>query len=163
MPPGMEPLRLFRTQARNQRVLERLFAGHLLDKGSLSLRERELVILRTCACCKSEYEWAVHVALFAQRTELDADVIRATLETPHGLKGQDAVLFDAVDELRNHATITDATWAALSAAYSDEQILEIISLVGYYHTISFITNATQVELEPFAPRFADYMKKPVSV
>jgi len=163
MPPGMEPLRLFRTQARNQRVLERLFAGHLLDKGSLSLRERELVILRTCACCKSEYEWGVHVALFAQRAGLDADMIKATLENQHGLQGQDALLFEAVDQLHNHAAITDTTWAALSAAYSDEQILEIISLVGYYHTISFITNATQVELESFAPRFADYMKKPVSV
>ena len=40
MPPGVEPLRLFRTLAHNERVLSRFLAGGLLDKGSISLRER---------------------------------------------------------------------------------------------------------------------------
>lgn len=160
MPPGMEPLLLFRTQARSPRVLERMFAGNLLGKGTLGLRERELVILRTCARCASEYEWGVHVALFAQKAELDAVIISATLSAPgkHGATGNDALLFDAVDQLHDNASINDAAWSALSSVYSDEQILEIIAITGYYHTISFITNATQVELETFAPRFAAYKK-----
>ncbi|WP_426104600.1 hypothetical protein [Massilia sp. TSP1-1-2] len=56
LPPGLEPLKLFRTQANNPRVLQRMFAGNLLDKGSIDQRTRELVILRTCARCGSEYE-----------------------------------------------------------------------------------------------------------
>jgi len=44
MPPGMEPLKLFRTQARNLRVFKRMVAGNLLHKGSITLRERELLI-----------------------------------------------------------------------------------------------------------------------
>jgi alkylhydroperoxidase family enzyme len=158
MPPGMEPLYLFRTQARNPRVLERLFAGHLLDKGTLSLREREIVILRTCARCGSEYEWGVHVALFAQRVELERGIISATLtaSAQHQIDHNDALLFDAVDQLHDTATIDNKTWEALSTAYPDEKILEIIALTGYYHTIAFITNAVQVELETFAPRFVDY-------
>jgi hypothetical protein len=31
MPPGREPLKLFRTMARSPRVLQRMFAGGLLD------------------------------------------------------------------------------------------------------------------------------------
>jgi len=37
--------------------------------------------------------------------------------------------------------------------YTDEQALELIVLVGYYHTISFVTNAACVELESGVPRF----------
>ena len=55
-PKGVPPLALFRTLARNERVFLRLMAGGLLDRGSISLREREIVIDRTCARCGSEYE-----------------------------------------------------------------------------------------------------------
>ncbi|NQW53949.1 MAG: carboxymuconolactone decarboxylase family protein, partial [Rhodospirillales bacterium] len=47
MPPGVPPLLLFRTMARNPRVFGRMFAGGLLDRGALSLRQREVVIART--------------------------------------------------------------------------------------------------------------------
>ena len=67
MPAGVPPLALFRTLARNERVFLRLMAGGLLDRGSISLREREIVIDRTCARCGSEYDWGVHVAFFAER------------------------------------------------------------------------------------------------
>ena len=63
---GAPPLLLFRTVARNPRVLQRLLAGGLLDKGSIPLRIRELMILRTCALCGAEYEWGVHVAAFGE-------------------------------------------------------------------------------------------------
>ncbi|HXZ85313.1 MAG TPA: carboxymuconolactone decarboxylase family protein, partial [Myxococcota bacterium] len=77
-PPGAEPLRLFRTLAHNPRVLARFLAGGLLDRGSIGLRERELAILRTCARCGSEYEWGVHVAVFAGRAGLSPEEVRAT-------------------------------------------------------------------------------------
>ncbi len=38
---------------------------------SVGLREREIVIDRTCARCGCEYEWGVHVAFFAVRAGFD--------------------------------------------------------------------------------------------
>src|SRR5712692_11673573 len=64
---GAPPLLLFRTVARNPRVLQRMMAGSLLDRGSISLRSRELMILRTCARCGAEYEWGVHIASFGAK------------------------------------------------------------------------------------------------
>jgi len=32
-------------------------------------------------------------------------------------------------------------------------MLEMLAVVGYYHLISFITNGTEMELEPWARRF----------
>lgn len=79
MPPGVEPLVLFRTLARNPRVFRRFMAGGLLDKGTISMRERELAIDRACARCGGEYEWGVHIALFAERVGFGADEIAATV------------------------------------------------------------------------------------
>jgi alkylhydroperoxidase family enzyme len=70
MPPGMAPLRLFRTIAHNPRVLEKIRASNLLDRGSLDRRDREIVILRTTARCGCEYEWGVHVAFFSAKVGL---------------------------------------------------------------------------------------------
>src|SRR5216683_5978266 len=78
MPKGVPPLALFRTLAVNERVFLRVMAGGLLDRGSISLREREIVIDRTCARCGSEYEWGVHVAFFAERVGLTPERVAAT-------------------------------------------------------------------------------------
>ena len=67
MPPGVPPLLLFRTLSREPRLMERLRGGSLLDKGNLTLRQREIVVDRMTARCGGEYEWGVHVAFFAKR------------------------------------------------------------------------------------------------
>src|ERR1700732_66976 len=59
------PLMLFRVMAGHARAWEKFRAGSLLDPGPLSLREREIVVNRTCARTGCEYEWGVHVAIFA--------------------------------------------------------------------------------------------------
>ena len=86
MPPGIAPLRLFRTLAHNPRVLRKFRLGSLLDRGAIERRDREIVILRTCARCGSEYEWGVHVAVFAARCGLTPAEVAATL----GADSQDA-------------------------------------------------------------------------
>src|SRR6266436_1125486 len=78
MPEGVPPLALFRTLARNEHVFLRLMAGGLLDRGSISLREREIVIDRTCARCGAEYEWGVHVAFFGERVGFSPEQIAGT-------------------------------------------------------------------------------------
>lgn len=158
-PPGTEPLKLFRTLARNPRVLQRMFAANLLDRGNIELRDREIIILRTCARCGSEYEWGVHVAIFAKRAELSSAEISATLRTPPGdaaWTARDASLIKLADELHDTARVSDPLWNRLAAHFSHEQILELIALAGYYHTISFVTNAARVELEAGAARFGDH-------
>src|SRR5688500_17688386 len=70
MPPGAEPLLLFRVLARDRRLFERFMGGGLLDRGHLSLRDRELIIDRVTARNGSEYEWGVHIAFFADRIVL---------------------------------------------------------------------------------------------
>jgi alkylhydroperoxidase family enzyme len=157
LPPGMESLNLFRTQAHNPRVLQRMFAGSLLDAGSIAARTRELVILRTCFRCGSEYEWGVHVALFSKSAGLNDVDVAATIAGDAArvdLPEPEVLLLRAVDELHETSTISDLLWTALALHYSAAQLIEVIALVGNYHAVSFITNAARVELESFAPRMA---------
>jgi len=156
MPPGVPPLLLFRTMAKCPRVFARMFAGGLLDKGPLSLRQREIVIDRTTARLGCEYEWGVHVAFFAERTGLSAEQVASTVTgasdaacwTP-----DEQALLALVDDLVDHHALLDATWSTLAAHFDDAQILEAIALVGYYHTISFLCRGLDLPPEANAARF----------
>jgi alkylhydroperoxidase family enzyme len=156
MPPGVPPLTLFTTLARVPRIYERFRAGSLLDRGPVSLRHREIVIDRTCARCGCAYEWGVHVAFFAERVGLTADQQRATV---HGTADDPAwsdderLLIRLVDELHDSAQVSDRLWAALTATFSVEQIFELIALVGFYHTVSFLANGLRLAPEPYAVAF----------
>src|SRR5262245_4799701 len=79
MPPGVAPLVLFRVLARDLRLFQRFMGAGLLDKGHLTLRQREIVIHRVTARCGSEYEWGVHAAFFAKRAGFDGEQLRATV------------------------------------------------------------------------------------
>jgi alkylhydroperoxidase family enzyme len=156
MPSGVPPLVLFTTLARVPRIWDRFRAGSLLDRGSVSLRHREIVINRTCARCGCAYEWGVHIAFFAQRVSLTPEQIRATV---HGDAGDPAwsaderLLIRMVDELHDSATLSEEVWGALAATFRVEQILELIALVGFYHTVSFFANGLRLPAEPFGVPF----------
>ena len=156
MPPGMPPLVLFTTLARNQRVFQRFMAGGLLDRGSISLRQREIVIDRTCALNGCEYEWGVHVATFAEPAHLTDEQVRATvLEKADAdcWSAPEQAMLAAVDALHARATLGDAEFKALSAHYDDDKILEVIVLCGFYRTVSYLANGLALPLEAMAARF----------
>jgi hypothetical protein len=56
MPPGVSPLALFTTLARLPRIFDRFRSASLLDRGPVSMRQREILINRTCARCHCAYE-----------------------------------------------------------------------------------------------------------
>jgi alkylhydroperoxidase family enzyme len=155
MPPGVEPLRLFRTLAHNERVLSRFLAGGLLDKGSLGLRERELAILRTTARCGSEYEWGVHVAFFGARAGLSDAEVRATCarDPATAFGKRDLAILRLCDALHDRSDVDDALWAELADEFVPAQLVELVVLAGFYHTVSFATNALRIEREAGAARF----------
>jgi alkylhydroperoxidase family enzyme len=153
---GAPPLILFRTMARNPRVLRRMMDGALLDRGSISLRSRELMILRTCARCGAEYEWGVHVAVFGTKAQWTPAQLHATV---HGEPSadcwsiEDHLVIRLADELHDTSRVGDPLWAELSARFAADQLVELIMLAGLYHAVSYVINALAIQHEAFAPRF----------
>ena len=122
---------------------------------STAVRSRSgiaIVIDRTCARCVCAYEWGVHVAFFQQRAALTPEQVRATV---HGnaddpaWNAEERLLIRLVDELHDSASVSEELWNALAATFSIDQILELIALVGFYHTVSFFANGLRLAPEPF--------------
>lgn len=153
---GAPPLLLFRVMAGHGRAWDKFRAGGLLDAGPLSLRTREIVIDRTCALNGCEYEWGVHVAIFAGPAKLTEEEVRATVQDDAASacwSPAEQALIAAVDALHHRATFTDEEFAALSAHYDEAQILEIMLLCGFYRTVSYLANGLRLPLEENATRF----------
>jgi alkylhydroperoxidase family enzyme len=153
---GAPPLMLFRVVAGNLRAWEKFRAGSLLDRGPLSLREREIVIDRTCALMACEYEWGVHVSAFADAAHLTDEEVRATVDGGAEAacwSAAERALLAAVEALHLNATLSAVEFAALSAHFDDAKIFEIILLCGFYRTVSYLANALALPLEPNAARF----------
>jgi len=156
MPAGVAPLVLFTTVARDERLFQKLFAGGLVDRGRLTLRQREIVVNRTTALCRSEYEWGVHVSFFAARAGFTAaqlhSLVHGDAEDVCWSEGE-KVLISMCDELHKTCSLSDQLWAALRTDYSEEAMLELLMLAGYYRMISCLTNALRLPLETFGARF----------
>jgi alkylhydroperoxidase family enzyme len=153
MPPGaaVEPLRLFRTLVVHPDLAARMrpLGAGLLGHGLVPARDRELVILRTCARAGAEYEWGVHAVAFARAVGLDDAEVAASADPAP----QDALLFRLADELHDTTRVSDALWAELATHYTQPQLLELLVLAGWYRLLAGVINGAAVEREPWAARF----------
>jgi alkylhydroperoxidase family enzyme len=153
---GNPPLVLFTTLARDERLFFKFFNSGLLDRGHLTIRQREIVIDRVTAACGAEYEWGVHVSAFAAKAGLDEEQI-ASLTTggPEDVCWDDAdrILIRLCDSLQSSCTVDDGLWTELSTYHSDEAILELLMLAGTYRTVSYLVNTLRLPLEQGARTF----------
>ena len=153
---GAPPLLLFTTLARDRRLFFKLFDAGLLDRGNLSLRQREIVIDRVTAACNAEYEWGVHVSAFAAAAGLtDAQIGSLTTGTSGDdcWSEEDRTLIRLCDSLHRDCDVDDGLWTQLREQHSDEAILELLMLAGTYRMISYLVNALRLPLEAGARRF----------
>lgn len=156
MPPGRAPLVLFATMARDERLFGKFFSGGLLDRGHLQLRQRELVIDRTTALNRCEYEWGVHITFFGERVGLNARQVASLVDggpEDDCWSPEDRLLLRLCDELHHTATLSDELWTALRGQFSAEAMIELLMLAGFYRTVSYLCNTMQLPLEADAARF----------
>ncbi len=160
MPPNspMDPLALFRTLLVHPELAARMrpLGSALLGHGLIDPREREIMILRTCARCGAEYEWGVHAVGFGKSVGLTEQQIAATADPAAGngtWTDKDLLLLHLADELYTTDHIADALWAELAAVWAPAQLLELIVIAGWYRTLAYVLNAVRVQHEPWAARF----------
>ena len=158
MPPGIPPLVLFTTLACDARLFERFRCAALLDKGHLTLRQREIVVGRVTALSGSEYEWGVHAAFFAEKAGLNTAMLSSLV---HGEAGdpcwapEEKLLIQACNELHASSDIGEPLWAGLREHFSEMALIEVLMLAGFYRTVSYLTNTLRLPLESYAARFPD--------
>jgi alkylhydroperoxidase family enzyme len=157
---GNPPLTLFTTLARDPRLFHKFFAASLLDRGHLTLRQREIVIDRTTALCGAEYEWGVHVSTFARAAGLGPEQIASltagSADEPCWDEPE-AALIRMCDALHRDAALGADDWRALRRSHSEEAVLELLMLAGFYRTTSYLVNSLRLRNEPGMAAFSDYV------
>lgn len=161
MPGAAEPIGLFRLLVRNLPMAQAMSGWgsyELSPSLSLSLRDREIVIDRTCANAGCEYEWGVHVAVFAERAGFDSAQVRSLAagdaQDPCWTDPRERVLIEAVDHLCRDRDLDDDVWTELARHLDDAELLDLLMLCGWYQAISLVGRATRLPGEPGTPTFA---------
>lgn len=128
------------------------FALRLLNESTLPARHRQLITLRVGWLCGSSYEFAQHTRIGHLVGLTDEDITRVTreLDAP-GWTPFERTLMQAVDELHEDKIISEATWSALAAEYSQQQLMDLVFTVGQYTMVSMVLNSVGVPLDPGLP------------
>lgn len=124
------------------------FNGHVLFGTTLTPRDRELLVLRVAAVREAEYEWVQHEVL-AGDAGLTPEEVARIAEGPDapGWSPLDAAMVRAADELVAEATLSDATWQALSAELDVRQVMDLVFTVGAYDLLAMAFRTFGVQLD----------------
>jgi alkylhydroperoxidase family enzyme len=146
------PPNALRTLANHPKLLRRfaVLQSYIRSKTKLSGREKELLTLRTSARCHGVYEWGRHEvkARDAGLTDVQIKALRDEVAVgPHDWNSSESALLQATDDLIDDSKISDETWAALSAHYDMQTMMDVVFFVGCYRTLCGATNSFGVHLE----------------
>lgn len=123
------------------------FNGHLLMTTTLSVRQRELLVLRVAAVRECGYEWAQHLFVARDAGLTDEEIGRIAYGPNAPFWSElDAAMLRAVDELIDGA-IGTATWQTLAAELDTQQLLDLIFTVGAYDTLARMFSSLQLPID----------------
>ena len=122
---------------------------HFVNDYTIPLRDKELLILRTAWLSRGDYIWGRH-NLIGQGAGLTVDQIARITEGPDADEWEDfdRALLRAADELHASRFISRPTWDALAERYSEEELREVVMIVGNYTQLAMFQNTLGALLEP---------------
>jgi alkylhydroperoxidase family enzyme len=121
--------------------------AELLGGGALSLRQRELAVLRTGWLCGAPFEWGEHVGIGKRAGLSAAEIERLTQGAEaSGWNDDDRAIVQAAEELHRDAMISDPVWAVLAGFLDERQLIELVYLIGHYTKVAFLQNALRLRL-----------------
>lgn len=122
---------------------------HLLLTNSVPVRQRQIAIMRTAWLTKATYMWSSHLRTsmgFGLEPELFAP-LQVGAGDPY-FTDFERTIIRATEDLVADRKISDANWAALSAEWTHEQMLDFMFTVGAYVLVAGVMRSTGVEREP---------------
>lgn len=143
-------LNIFRTLVRAPDAFRAFqwWGGYVMTRNSLSPRDREILILRTGWLCRSGYEWTQHhrIGLGSGLSAEDIERIKVGAGA-EGWNAAERALLAAADDLNRNHFVSNPVWAALTAHYSERQLMDVVFTVGQYTQVSMILNSFGIQLD----------------
>ncbi|MBR0755508.1 carboxymuconolactone decarboxylase family protein [Bradyrhizobium jicamae] len=128
------------------------FANSILHKQKLSHVNRELLILQVAQWEGGAYEWRQHVpiALGVGVTQSQIDGVERGQYEGEAFNAAQSALLAFGREVIENVRVSDPTFAAMRAEFSEQEIVETILTVGFYMMMARLTEATETDLDPAA-------------
>jgi alkylhydroperoxidase family enzyme len=151
------PFKLFTVLARDERLLKRFMnaSTSYLQPSYATVRQREALLLRVTARCKCPYEWGMRVHYFSTEAALGDEhqyaTVYGTCDDPVWTP-TDRLLIRLADELEDTIAVSDELWSGMKTVFSDEAIIQLLLMAGYYRTVCCLANGLRLPLEPVAGR-----------
>lgn len=123
--------------------------------GDLPPRLYQLACMRTVWLCDSEYLWGRHRQECLALGVTDADL--REVASGGGLKGLDKLVVEAIDEMHHNHYLTDAQWRGFDH-FGHNAPMDLMTLYGFYVTMSGFANSTGVRLEEGVEGYAEDLK-----
>ena len=143
----MAPLRQFCPERTDTCRNYWAYTIHFVQNYTIPLRDKELLILRTAWLSRGDYVWGRHNVM-GQNAGLTPGEIQRIAEGPDasGWSDFDAVLLRAADELHTSRFISEPTWHALADEYTQDQLVEVVLIIGNYTQLTMFQNTLGVQL-----------------
>jgi hypothetical protein len=132
----------YRILARDPRLLAAYLQGFAyLNPSHLTVRQREIFLLRVTGRCRNAFEWCLRTHYFADVSGMTEVQIRASV---HGSSDDacwtrnDRLLIRLADELHDNAAISDELWTELCREFTEEALLQLILMAGHYRTNAYL-------------------------
>lgn len=151
VPEAMADLSVFQVVLHNPEVASALngMLHHLLWRGSLDARLRELVIMRLGWATGSVYEWTQHWRV-ATQLGIDEDDLLAVRDWAGSERfgPTERAVLAATDETLDAGVISDVTWSACVDALGEPGLLvELVAVIGNWRLFSSLLRSLEVPLE----------------
>lgn len=126
----------------------------VLGMQKLDARLREIVILRVATLSRADYEWTQHVAIGKAVGVTDDEISAIKSGDPGALDSQARLVVKFTEECVREVRVSDVTFSEAQAAFSSQEIAELIITIGYYMMIARFLETLDVDGEEAPPEMA---------
>jgi 4-carboxymuconolactone decarboxylase len=125
---------------------QRMFAmlDYLRFNTSVPRRLNEFAILIQARLWTSQVEWTAHypLALKAGLSQAVADDLKVG-KRPASMQPDEAAVYDLCMDLATNHVVSDASFKKAREVFSDQQIVDLITVSGVYITLAMLSNTAE--------------------
>jgi alkylhydroperoxidase family enzyme len=129
-----------------------------LYRGKLSMKRRELVVLRVAALSNSQYERMHHLPAALQAGWSETDIAAIETGQAERLDPSESALLRFVEECVKEFRVSDETFAIMRQYFPENEIAEAALLAGFYLMTAMFLEAVAVDLDEAPAGVAEVLK-----
>jgi 4-carboxymuconolactone decarboxylase len=127
--------------------LAQQFGAATRFNSSVPRKLNEMAIIMTARHWTSQYEWQAHhrLALQAGLSPAIADAI-AQGKRPVAMQKDEEAVYNFCSELLRTKQVSDQTFKAAREMFGERGVVDLIGVMGWYHTVSMLLNTDRYPL-----------------